>query len=79
MREKKPSNPVKKFQKSCPFSGPNAQVIDYKDVRMLGRYLSESGKMVPSRISNVSLKKQRELAKAVKHARYLALLPYINR
>ena len=79
MYDKKPSNPSKRFQKSCPFSGPNAQPIDYKVIKLLSRYLTESGKMVPSRISNVSLKKQRELAKAVKRARFLALLPYISR
>ena len=63
-------------RKSCPFSGPNAPKIDYKDTRTLGRFVSERGKMVPSRITAVSAKKQRELAKAIKHARYLALMPY---
>jgi len=63
-------------RKSCPFSGPNAPKIDYKDTRTLGRYVSERGKIVPSRITAVSAKKQRELAKAIKHARYLALMPY---
>ena len=63
--------------KSCPFSGPNAPVIDYKDVRLLSRFLSERGKIVPSRITAVSGKKQRELANAIKRARFLALLPYV--
>jgi small subunit ribosomal protein S18 len=63
-------------RKSCPFSGPNAPKIDYKDTRTLGRFVSERGKMVPSRITAVSAKKQRELAKAIKHARYMALMPY---
>ena len=63
-------------RKSCPFSGPNAPKIDYKDTRTLGRYVSERGKIVPSRITAVSAKKQRELAKAIKHARYMALMPY---
>ena len=63
-------------RKSCPFSGPNAPKIDYKDTRTLGRFVSERGKIVPSRITAVSAKKQRELAKAIKHARYLALMPY---
>ena len=63
-------------RKSCPFSGPNAPKIDYKDTRTLSRFVSERGKMVPSRITAVSAKKQRELAKAIKHARYLALMPY---
>src|SRR6201985_634332 len=60
-----------------PFSGPNAPKIDYKDVRLLSRFLSERGKIVPSRITAVSGKKQRELAKAIKRARFLALLPYV--
>ncbi|MEK9671003.1 MAG: 30S ribosomal protein S18 [Rhodospirillaceae bacterium] len=64
-------------RKSCPFSGPNAPKIDYKDTRLLGRFISERGKIVPSRITAVSAKKQRELAKAIKRARFLALLPYV--
>ncbi len=63
-------------RKSCPFSGPNAPKIDYKEIRTLNRYISERGKVVPSRITAVSAKKQRELAKAIKRARYLALIPY---
>ena len=63
-------------RKSCPFSGPNAPKIDYKETRTLGRFVSERGKIVPSRITAVSAKKQRELAKAIKRARYLALMPY---
>ncbi len=63
-------------RKSCPFSGPNAPKIDYKDTRTLSRFVSERGKIVPSRITAVSAKKQRELAKAIKRARYLALMPY---
>ena len=66
-------------RKSCPFSGPNAPKIDYKDVRLLQRYVSERGKIVPSRITAVSQKKQRELAKAIKRARFLGLLPYVVR
>ena len=66
-------------RKSCPFTGPNAPKIDYKDVRLLSRYISERGKMVPSRISAVSTKKQRELAQAIKRARFLALLPYVQK
>ncbi len=63
-------------RKSCPFSGPNAPQIDYKDLRLLQRFISERGKMVPSRITAVSAKKQRELANAIKRARFLGLLPY---
>ena len=69
--------PFHRRRKTCPFSGANAPKIDYKDVRLLQRYISERGKIVPSRITAVSQKKQRELAKAIKRARFLALLPYI--
>ncbi len=64
-------------RKSCPFSGPNAPKIDYKDTRTLTRYVSERGKIVPSRITAVSGKKQRELARAIKRARFLGLMPYV--
>lgn len=64
-------------RRSCPLSGPNAPVIDYKDVKLLQRFVSERGKMLPSRITSVSHKKQRQLAKAIKRARSLALLPYL--
>ena len=73
--------PKKSFfrrRKSCPFSGPKAPAIDWKDVRMLGRYVSERGKIVPSRITAASQKKQRELAQAIKRARYMALMPYVR-
>jgi small subunit ribosomal protein S18 len=69
--------PFFRFHKGCPFSGKNATPIDYKDTRLLQRYTSERGKIVPSRITAVSAKKQRELAKAIKRARFLALLPYL--
>ncbi|QDH13105.1 30S ribosomal protein S18 [Formicincola oecophyllae] len=69
--------PFYRRRKSCPFSGPNAPKIDYKDVRLLSRFLSERGKIVPSRITAVSAKKQRELAIAIKRARLLALLPFV--
>ncbi len=64
-------------RKSCPFSGANAPKIDYKDIKLLSRFTSERGKIVPSRITAVSAKKQRELARAIKRARFLALLPYL--
>ena len=72
-----PRRPFHRRRKTCPFSGDNAPKIDYKDSRLLGRYISERGKIVPSRITAVSAKKQRELAKAIKRARHLGLLPYI--
>ena len=70
--------PFFRRKKTCPFSGSNAPAIDWKDVKTLSRYISERGKMVPSRITAVSNKKQRELAKAIKNARYLALRPYVR-
>ncbi len=71
------SRPFFRRRKSCPFSGKDAPKIDYKDVRLLQRFTSERGKIVPSRITAVSAKKQRELARAIKRARFLALLPYL--
>ena len=63
--------------KSCPFSNKHSPKIDYKDVRLLQGFVSERGKIVPSRITAVSAKKQRELAQAIKRARHIGLLPYI--
>ena len=68
--------PFGRRRKVCPFSGANSPKIDYKDVKLLQRFISERGKIVPARITAVSAKKQRELAVAIKRARYLALLPY---
>ena len=70
------TKPFFRRRKSDPFSGDNAPKIDYKDTRLLQRYISERGKIVPSRITAVSAKKQRKLARAIKRARFLALLPY---
>jgi small subunit ribosomal protein S18 len=69
--------PFFRRRKSCPFSGPNAPKIDYKDTKLLQRFISERGKIVPSRITAVSTKRQRELAQAIKRARFLGLLPYM--
>ena len=69
--------PFFRRRKSCPFTGSSAPKIDYKDVKLLQRYISERGKIVPSRITAVSGKKQRALARAIKRARFLALLPYV--
>ncbi|MET0544985.1 MAG: 30S ribosomal protein S18 [Caulobacterales bacterium] len=68
--------PFGRRRKVCPFSGDAAPKIDYKDVKLLQRFVSEKGKIVPARITAVSAKKQRELARAIKRARILALLPY---
>jgi small subunit ribosomal protein S18 len=77
MAEQQARRPFFRRRKSCPFTGDNAPKIDYKDVRLLQRYISERGKIVPARISAVSTKKQRELARAIKRARFLGLLPYV--
>ncbi len=69
--------PFFRRKKTCPFSGDNAPKIDYKDVKLLQRFISERGKIVPSRITAVSNKKQRILANAIKRARFMALLPYV--
>ena len=63
-----------KFKKSCPLSIKGAPKIDYKNIKLLKKYVSENGKILPSRITNVSQKKQRELSMSIKRARNLALL-----
>lgn len=69
--------PFFRRRKTCPFSGPDAIQIDYKDVKLLQKFTTERGKIMPSRITAVSQKKQRELAQAIKRARFLALMPYV--
>jgi small subunit ribosomal protein S18 len=69
--------PFFRRRKTCPFSGPGAIPIDYKDVKLLQKFTTERGKIMPSRITAVSQKKQRELAQAIKRARFLALMPYV--
>ncbi|MXO71542.1 30S ribosomal protein S18 [Alteraurantiacibacter buctensis] len=71
------ARPFFRRRKSCPFAAKDAPKIDYKDTRLLQGFMSERGKIVPSRITAVSAKKQRELARAIKRARHLGLLPYI--
>jgi len=63
-----------KFKKACPLSIKGAPVIDYKNIKLLKKYVSENGKILPSRITNVSQKKQRELSLSIKRARNLALM-----
>ena len=77
MAEAAARRPFFRRRKTCPFTGPNAPKIDYKDVKLLQRFISERGKIVPSRITAVSSSKQRLLAKAIKRARFMALLPYV--
>ena len=71
--------PFCRRRKTGPFSGAKAPKIDYKDVKLLQRYVSERGKIVPSRITAVSANKQRELSRAIKRARFLGLLPFVIR
>ena len=71
------ARPFFRRRKTCPFSAKDAPRIDYKDVRMLSGFLSERGKIMPSRITAVSAKKQRELARAIKRARHIGLLPFL--
>ncbi len=63
-----------KFFKPCPLSGKNAPIVDYKNIKLLRKYVSESSKILPSRVTSVSLKKQKELAREIKRARVLALI-----
>jgi small subunit ribosomal protein S18 len=87
-RGRRPSNPNEppnitirrpffRRRKSSPFAHADAPVIDYKDVKLLQRFVSERGKIVPRRITAVTAKEQRALATAIKRARELALLPYV--
>ena len=66
-------------KKMCPFSNENSPKIDYKDIKLLSRFVTEKGKMIPRRITNVSSKKQKKLSKAIKRARYLSLMSYTNK
>tara|TARA_B100001109_G_scaffold247536_1_gene237428 strand:+ start:346 stop:618 length:273 start_codon:yes stop_codon:yes gene_type:complete len=63
-----------KFKKNCPLSIKGAPKVDYKNIKLLRKYVSENGKILPSRITNISQKKQRELSLSVKRARNLALI-----
>ncbi len=63
-----------KFKKKCPLSGKGSPVVDYKNIRLLRKYITENGKIMPSRITSVCQKKQRELSLSIKRARNLALI-----
>ncbi|MBL6690188.1 MAG: 30S ribosomal protein S18 [Pseudomonadales bacterium] len=65
-------------RKYCRFTAEGITEIDYKDIELLKAYISETGKIVPSRITGTKARYQRQLAKAIKRARYLALLPYTD-
>ena len=68
------SNNKFKFKKSCPLSVKGAPIVNYKNIKLLKKYISENGKILPSRITNISQKKQRELSLSIKRARNLALI-----
>jgi len=70
--------PAMKFKRECPLSEKNAPIINYKNIKLLQKYISETGKMLPSRITSVSYSKQKELSSEIKKARILALLPFTN-
>ena len=65
-------------KRSCPLSGKDAPDVDYKNINVLKKYITEKGKILPSRVTQVSTKKQKELTLAIKRARFLALLPYVS-
>ena len=67
---------MRRSRKVCPVTEAGIRFIDYKDERFLSRFITDTGKMLPSRLSGVAARHQRQLAKAIKKARYLALLPY---
>jgi small subunit ribosomal protein S18 len=69
---------VRRPQKACPFCESRVRFLDYKDDRSLGRFITDTGKILPSRLSGVCSRHQRQLATAIKRARYLALIPYIR-
>ena len=74
-REEKSNSPFENRKKFCPFSLPGSPLIDYKDIKLLSRYVTEKGKIIPARITGVSKKKQ----KAIKRARFLSLMSYTNK
>lgn len=65
-------------RKFCRFTAEGIKNIDYKDITMLKSYITESGKIVPSRITGTKARYQRKLSKAIKRARYLSLIPYTD-
>ena len=78
-RDENKNSPFEDRKKFCPFSQKNSPIIDYKDIKLLSRYISEKGKIIPSRITNVSRSKQLDLSKAIKKARFLGLMSFTNK
>lgn len=69
---------MKRSRKNCPVCESGVRVVDYKDERMLSRFLTERGKIIPSRLSGMCARHQRQVSQAIKRARHVALLPYIR-
>ena len=78
-KDDRKNSPFEDRKKFCPFSQRNSPTIDYKDIKLMTRYLSEKGKMIPRRITNASRIKQKELSTAIKRARFLSLLSYTKK
>lgn len=78
-RDEKRNSPFEDKKRFCPFSQKNGPKIDYKDINLLSRFISEKGKITPSRITNVSSKKQKKLSQAIKRARFLSLMSYTEK
>ena len=78
-RDESKNSPFEDRKKFCPFSNKNSPIIDYKDIKLLTKYISEKGKIIPSRITNVSRGKQKELSLAIKRARFLSLMSYTKK
>ena len=78
-RDENSNSPFENRKRFCPFSQLNSPTIDYKDIKLLTRYISEKGKIIPSRITYVSRKKQKELSIAIKRARFLSLMSYTQK
>ena len=78
-KDERSNSPFDNKKKFCPFSQKGSPEIDYKDIKLLSRYITEKGKIIPSRITGVSRKKQKELAKAIKQARFLSLISYTSK
>lgn len=68
-----------KRKKSCMFCEPNGPRIDYKDIKTMSKFVSERGRMIPRRITSVCTKHQRTVATSIKRARFLSLLPYVQK
>ncbi len=64
--------------KTCPICELGVRIVDYKDDRTLSRFTTERGKILPSRLSGMCARHQRQLSRAIKRARHLALLPYVK-